>query len=57
MRELDGRTAFVTGSDPAPVGDRVVEAIRAGEFYIFTHPQMCPAVESRFHEIVAAQQA
>jgi hypothetical protein len=57
MRELDGRTAFVTGSDPAPVGDRVVEAIRAGEFYIFTHPQMRPAFESRFHEIVAAQQA
>jgi hypothetical protein len=36
---------------------RPVEVRRAGKFYIFTHPQMRPAFESRFHEIVAAQQA
>jgi short-subunit dehydrogenase len=44
------------GSDPALVGDRVVEAIKAEEFYIFTHPQMRPAFESRFEGILSAQE-
>jgi len=49
------KTLVESGSDPAAIGDRVVEAIRAGEFYIFTHPHIRPAFETRFQEIVEAQ--
>lgn len=42
------------GIDPDIVGARVVEAVRAGEFYIFTHPVMRELVEARFQMIRAA---
>ena len=42
------------GSDPAELGDQVVAAVKAGEFYIFTHPEMRPAFEKRFDDILAA---
>ena len=46
--------AVLTGIDPEIVGERVLEAVRAGEPYIFTHPNMKPFVEQRFQMILAA---
>jgi len=43
-----------TGSDPQDVGDRVVAAIRANDFYVLTHPNLRPAFEKRFEEILAS---
>jgi NAD(P)-dependent dehydrogenase (short-subunit alcohol dehydrogenase family) len=37
-----------TGMTPTQVAERVLEAIRAGEFWIVTHPGERAAVESRF---------
>jgi NAD(P)-dependent dehydrogenase (short-subunit alcohol dehydrogenase family) len=42
------------GLDPAGVADRVVAAIRAGDLYIFTHPNMREKVGGRFAAIEAA---
>ena len=42
------------GLDPLVVGERVVEAIKAGELYIFTHPEMKEAADMRFRMIDAA---
>lgn len=44
----------LNGIDPDIVGQRVVEAVRNGELYIFTHPAMRPFVEMRFQMILAA---
>jgi NAD(P)-dependent dehydrogenase (short-subunit alcohol dehydrogenase family) len=47
--------ALMTGAMPAePVGERVVEAIRANELYIVTHPEMKPVVAARFARILRA---
>ncbi len=40
------------GIDPARVGQRVLEAIRGNELYIFTHPGMRVAVQDRFGRIM-----
>lgn len=45
------------GIDPDVVGARTVEAVKAGEFYIFTHPFMRDFVEMRFQAIRAAFEA
>jgi len=42
------------GLDPADVAARVLAAIREGEFYIFTHPNMREWVDQRFAAILAA---
>jgi NAD(P)-dependent dehydrogenase (short-subunit alcohol dehydrogenase family) len=42
------------GIDPADVAARVVNAIRADELYIFTHPNMRQAVDGRFAAIQSA---
>jgi len=42
-----------TGLTPAQVADRVLGAIRDGEFWIITHPGEGPTVESRFSGILA----
>jgi len=42
------------GLDPATVAERVLEAIRRDELYIFTHPGMRAQVEPRFAAILAA---
>jgi len=42
------------GLDPDVVGTRTIEAIKAGEFYIFTHPFMHDFIEMRFGAIRAA---
>jgi NAD(P)-dependent dehydrogenase (short-subunit alcohol dehydrogenase family) len=41
------------GIDPDIVGERVLEAIKANELYIFTHPEMKAAVDARFAAINA----
>ena len=43
-----------TGLDPSDVAARVLGAIRADEFYVFTHPEMRVAAEERFATILAA---
>ena len=45
--------AVLSGIDPDVVGARVLEAIRAGETYIFTHPNMREFVQMRFAGIMA----
>jgi NAD(P)-dependent dehydrogenase (short-subunit alcohol dehydrogenase family) len=42
------------GLNPASVAERVLEAIRQDELYIFTHPSMRTNVEPRFAAILAA---
>jgi NAD(P)-dependent dehydrogenase (short-subunit alcohol dehydrogenase family) len=44
----------LAGIPTEPVGNRVVEAIKDNDLYIFTHPEMKPAVEMRFANIMAA---
>jgi NAD(P)-dependent dehydrogenase (short-subunit alcohol dehydrogenase family) len=51
---LDVASITEDGSDPAEIGDRVVTAVKANEFYIFTHPNMKPVFEARFGRILAA---
>jgi len=45
---------IAAGLDPADVAGRVVNAIRADELYIFTHPNMREIVDGRFAAIEAA---
>jgi NAD(P)-dependent dehydrogenase (short-subunit alcohol dehydrogenase family) len=44
----------LSGIDPDIVGERVLEAVKAGELYIFTHANLRPFVEQRFQMILAA---
>jgi NAD(P)-dependent dehydrogenase (short-subunit alcohol dehydrogenase family) len=44
----------LAGIDPDVVGERVLEAVKAGELHIFTHPNMKPFAEARFQMILAA---
>jgi NAD(P)-dependent dehydrogenase (short-subunit alcohol dehydrogenase family) len=37
-----------------PVGERVVEAIKANELYVITHPELKPVVAARFGRILRA---
>ena len=54
----DGAAAAVLGGiDPDVVGARVVEAIKAGELYIFTHREMRAFVEARFQPAYVTPQA
>jgi NAD(P)-dependent dehydrogenase (short-subunit alcohol dehydrogenase family) len=45
------------GIDPAQVAANVLEAVRNGQFYVFTHPNMRQAVDGRFAAIQAAMDA
>lgn len=40
--------------DPAVVGEKVLEAVRDNEFYIFTHPEFMPMVQARTQNILTA---
>ena len=42
------------GLDPAEVAAKVIAAIRAGDLYVFTHPEMRDEVDARFAAIDAA---
>lgn len=47
--------AMVKGGIPTePVGNRVVEAIKDNDLYIFTHTEFRPIVEARFAALMAA---
>jgi hypothetical protein len=46
--------AVLAGIDPDIVGARVVECVKAGELYVFTHPNFRPIVEMRLSAIRAA---
>jgi short-subunit dehydrogenase len=48
---------IAAGLDPADVAQRVIDAIRTDELYIFTHPNMRQIVEGRFAAIQAAMDA
>jgi len=41
------------GMDPARVADHVVDAIRAGRFYVLTHPEMSDGIRRRAEEVLA----
>lgn len=51
--QAEAAEAIAHGIDPDIVGTRTVEAVKAGEFYIFTHPFMRDFVEMRFQMIRA----
>jgi NAD(P)-dependent dehydrogenase (short-subunit alcohol dehydrogenase family) len=42
------------GMDPRMVAARVLEAIRDDELYVFTHPELKPAIEARFNGVLEA---
>jgi NAD(P)-dependent dehydrogenase (short-subunit alcohol dehydrogenase family) len=51
----DGQPSPVLSGIPAePVADRVVEAVKANELYVFTHPEFRGAVEARFERVMNA---
>ena len=50
----DTAQAVLSGIDPDVVGARVVEAVRDGDLYIFTHPHFKEIVDARFAMIDAA---
>jgi hypothetical protein len=54
VAQSDVASNVLNGIDPDIVGHRVVEAIRGGELYIFTHPAMRAFVEARFRMILGA---
>jgi NAD(P)-dependent dehydrogenase (short-subunit alcohol dehydrogenase family) len=49
-----GAQMVLSGIDPDIVGNRVLEAVRDNELYIFTHPHFRDAAETRFAAIRAA---
>jgi short-subunit dehydrogenase len=51
---VDSNTTMPFGMDPDEVGRRAVDGIRAGAFYIVTHPPVRELVEERTAEILAA---
>ncbi|HEV2562343.1 MAG TPA: SDR family NAD(P)-dependent oxidoreductase [Rhizomicrobium sp.] len=54
QQQQEAAQMVLSGIDPDIVGARVVEAIKAGELYIFTHPVMRDFVQARFQQIMAA---
>ncbi len=49
----DAMTQLVeAGKPPEEIADLVVRAIRERRFYILSHPEMKPAIEHRFHDIM-----
>jgi NAD(P)-dependent dehydrogenase (short-subunit alcohol dehydrogenase family) len=44
----------LNGIDPGVIGKRVLEAVKADELYIFTHPEMKAFAAARFNNILAA---
>jgi NAD(P)-dependent dehydrogenase (short-subunit alcohol dehydrogenase family) len=52
--QLQGLMAerIAAGTPPSEIAAEVFEAVRDGRFYILTHPEMKPAIESRFSAIM-----
>jgi len=53
QQQQEAAQLVLAGIDPDIVGARVVEAVHAGELYIFTHPAMRDFVQMRFAQIMA----
>jgi NAD(P)-dependent dehydrogenase (short-subunit alcohol dehydrogenase family) len=49
-----GRLWQRQGMDPLAVGQRVVEGVRRGDFFILTHPEVRTLVEQRYRELLDA---
>ncbi|MDZ4375817.1 MAG: SDR family NAD(P)-dependent oxidoreductase [Phenylobacterium sp.] len=47
-------SVLASGMSPEKIGERVVEAIEANAFYIFTHPEWKPLVEAQFADLLSA---
>ena len=47
-------SVLASGMSPDKIGERVVKAIEAGEFYIFTHPEWKRLAEPQIAEMMAA---
>lgn len=56
-READPvlRALVSGGVPPEAVADRTVQAVRRGDFYVLTHPEMMPAVKRRAEDIQAGR--
>ena len=52
--EQNAKQMVENGIEVSIVGKRLVEALSAGEMYVFTHPQYRSAIEQRFKAIDAA---
>ncbi|MEM7532861.1 MAG: SDR family NAD(P)-dependent oxidoreductase [Chloroflexota bacterium] len=50
MQDLQDR--LESGMSPQKVADRVFEAIRSGQFYILTHPELTYLIEQRLDDII-----
>jgi len=46
------RTVLQNGMPPSEVAQLVIEAVQTDRFYVLTHPEMTPAIESRMRAIV-----
>lgn len=49
------RQVLASGMDPAEVARLVARAITTDDFYVFTHPEMTPAVEARMQAILRGE--
>jgi short-subunit dehydrogenase len=49
------RALAARGVSPKSVAERTVRAVRAGDFYVLTHPEMAPAVRRRADDILAGR--
>lgn len=47
-------SVLASGMSPDRIGERVVQAIEAGEFYVFTHPEWKRLLEPQIAEMLAA---
>ena len=47
------RRALATGLQPSEVADMVLDAIVVDRFWIFTHPEMLPAIRARADDLLA----
>jgi len=49
------RALVAQGASPDAIADRAVRAVRSGEFYVLTHPEMAPAVRRRAEGILSGR--
>ncbi|MGZ6123605.1 MAG: SDR family NAD(P)-dependent oxidoreductase, partial [Myxococcales bacterium] len=49
------RALLAQGRPAEEIAERTVRAVRVGEFYVLTHPEMAPAVRRRAEQILAGR--
>jgi NAD(P)-dependent dehydrogenase (short-subunit alcohol dehydrogenase family) len=57
LEKPDMAALFRSGVDPRVIAARVVEAVKADELYVFTHPEYRGLLRARFDAILAAMDA